>query len=101
MTADPNASDALSAPFRKDVSNSAYFGADAFQFLFDVFVASIDVIDAIDDGFAIRHERRKHKRCGSAQIRGEHGCRAERRFATDNGAPSFDFDAGAHASYVP
>ena len=33
--------------------------AESAEFLFDVFVASIDVIDAIDDGFAIRHERRE------------------------------------------
>ena len=36
-------------------------GAEAAQFFLDVLVAAVDVIDAIDDGFAIGHQPRQHQ----------------------------------------
>jgi hypothetical protein len=38
---------------RQDVADPADLGADGFQFFFDFFVAAVDVVDAVDDGFAI------------------------------------------------
>jgi hypothetical protein len=37
----------------QDFPDAANLGADAAQFLFDIFVAAVDVIDAVDNGFAI------------------------------------------------
>jgi hypothetical protein len=53
--------DSLRASFGKDVSDPANLGANHSQLLLDVFVASVDVVDAIDDGFAIGDESSQHQ----------------------------------------
>ena len=47
-------------------------GSDRGQFGFDVFVAAIDVINAIDHGFAFCDERREDERSAGAQVGGDH-----------------------------
>ena len=39
--------------FTEDVSHAADLGADAAEFLFKVLVAAIEVVDAVEDGFAV------------------------------------------------
>ncbi len=41
---------------REDFADALDFRADAAQFFFNVFVAAVDVVDAVDDGFAVGHE---------------------------------------------
>ena len=69
----------------------------ARQFFFDVFVAAVDVVDAVDDGLAVGDEGGEDERGGGAQVAGEDGGGAERSFAADDGAAAFDFDVCAHA----
>ena len=40
--------------FGEHLADTADLGSDSFQLFFDVLVAAIDVVDAVDDGFAIR-----------------------------------------------
>src|SRR5271155_1799734 len=81
----------------EDVADATYFGAHGFQFFFDVLVASIQVIDAVDDGLAVGDQGGKHQRGGGAQVRGEYGRGAKRSSAAYDGAAAFDLDIGAHA----
>src|SRR5579872_4561385 len=46
----------------QDFSDAANLSADSAQLFFDVLVTAINVIYAIDDGFAIRDEGGKHQR---------------------------------------
>jgi hypothetical protein len=41
--------------FGEDVADAADFGAYGFQFFLDVLVAAVQVVDAVDDGLAIRN----------------------------------------------
>jgi hypothetical protein len=43
----------LQLPLREHVADAADLGANSFQFFFDLFVASVDVVDAVDDGLAV------------------------------------------------
>src|ERR1019366_9518752 len=83
--------------FGEDVAHAADFGAHSFQFFFDVLVAAVQVIDAVDDGLAVRDQGGEHERGGGAQVRGEDGGGAERSSAADDGAAAFDLDVRAHA----
>ena len=47
--------------FGEHVADAADFGAQRFEFLFDMLVAAIEVIDAVDDGLAIGDERGEHQ----------------------------------------
>jgi hypothetical protein len=42
--------------FAEDVSHAADLGSNAAEFLFEVFVAAIEVVDAVEDGFAVGDE---------------------------------------------
>jgi hypothetical protein len=39
--------------FAEDVSHAADLGADAAEFFFEVLVAAVEVVDAVEDGFAV------------------------------------------------
>lgn len=54
--------------FGKKIANTADFGADGFQFFFDVLVTAIEVVDAVDDGLSVGDEGGEHKRSGGAQV---------------------------------
>jgi len=45
----------------------------ARQFPLDALVAPVDVIDAVDDCFALGDQRGQHQRSAGAQVRGQHG----------------------------
>src|ERR1022692_4329681 len=83
---------------RKHVADAADLGADGFQLFFDFFVTAVDVVDAVDDGFAIGDEGGEDQRCAGAQVTGQDGGGAERGFATDYGAAAFNLNVGAHAN---
>ena len=38
----------------KHISDSFDLSADGLEFFFDFFVAAVDVVDAVDDGFTVR-----------------------------------------------
>jgi len=40
----------------EDFADAFYLGSDAAQFFFDALVASVDVVDAVDDGFVLGDE---------------------------------------------
>ena len=40
----------------EDIAYASYFGSDTFQFFFDVLVAAVQMIDAIDDGLAVGNQ---------------------------------------------
>ena len=69
------------------------------QFFFDILVAAVDVIHAVDDRLAFRHQRRQHQRSRSPQIGSQHRRRAQWRWAAHHRAPSFDLDVRAHAHH--
>src|ERR1700686_254165 len=83
--------------FREDVAHAADFGAYSFQFFFNVLVAAVQMIDAVDDGLSIRDEGGEHERGGGAQVGSEDGGGAQRSSAADDGAAAFDLNVGAHA----
>ena len=47
----------------EDVAEAADLGADAAEFFFEVLVAAVEVVDAVEDGFAIGDERGEDERC--------------------------------------
>ena len=51
----------LRAALRKNIPHTPDFRAHAFQFLFNILVAAIDVIHPVNDRLAIRHQRGKHQ----------------------------------------
>ena len=72
-------------------------GADGAELFFDVFVASINVVDAVDDRFPIGDQRGEDKRCGGPKVGGQDGCGTERSFAAHHCPAAFDFYIRAHA----
>ena len=60
-------------------------------------VAAVNVIDAIDDGFSIGHQRGENERGGGAEITGQDGGGAQGSLAADYGATAFNLDVSAHA----
>jgi len=64
---DPRRSTALTShrrrgPFGEEVADAADFGAHGLQLLLDILVAAVDVIHAVDDGFAVSHQGSEDER---------------------------------------
>src|SRR5690625_1436435 len=76
--------------------NSSNVGAQLLQLLFDALVATIDMIDAIDDGGALRRQPGNHQARRGAQVRRHHRRPAQRRNAGDDGAVALDRNPGPH-----
>jgi hypothetical protein len=55
---------------RQHVSDAADLGSDGAELFFDLFVASIDVVDAVDDGFAVGDQGCQNQRSAGAQVTG-------------------------------
>src|SRR5579871_2471493 len=72
-------------------------GSGARQFHFDLLIAPIDVIDAIDDGFTVRGEAREHQRSACPEVARDHLGTGESGRPLDDRLPPFDADIGAHA----
>ena len=64
----------------QDLSDAANLRAYTFEFFFDVFVAAVDVVHAVDDRLTFRHQRCQHQRSRSPQIGRQHRRRAQRRW---------------------
>src|ERR1700679_1963834 len=54
--------------FAEDVAHAADLGADVAEFFFEVFVAAVEVIDAVEDSFAVGDEGGEDERCGGAEV---------------------------------
>src|SRR5205085_6949931 len=69
--------------------------ATAAQLVLEPLEAAVEVVDAIDDGYALGRERRDHERHRSPQIGCHHRRTFERRYALDGGALTVEMDARA------
>ena len=54
--------------FGQHLANTADLRAYAFEFSFNVFVTAVNVVNAVNNGFAIRHQGGKDQRRGSTQV---------------------------------
>ena len=81
----------------ENISHAADLGADAAEFFFDVLVAAVHVVDAVEDGFAVGDESGEDEGGRGAKVRAHDGRGLERSFAADSGGPAADGDVGAHA----
>src|SRR6202023_2156941 len=71
----------------------------AAELLHDAFVAAIDVVDAVDDGFAAGHQPREDQAGAGAQVGSLHGAARELRGPADHGAAAVDGNVGPHANH--
>ena len=69
------------------------------EFFLDRRIAAIDMIDALDIGAAVGHQRGKHQARRSAQIRRHHGRRGQAFDALDDGGVALQADFRAHAPH--
>src|SRR5258705_9654960 len=74
-------------------------GAYALQLFYYAFVAAIDVVDAVDDGFAVGDQGGEDQAGAGAEVGGLHGGAGELGGAADYGAAAVDGDVGAHADH--
>ena len=70
------------------------------QLLLDVLVATIEVVDAVDDGFAVGDQPGQDQRRRSAQVGRHHRRAAELLDAADDRGVAFDADVGAQAQQL-
>lgn len=77
--------------------DAADFGSEAGEFFVDVFVASINVVEAVDFGFAFSAEACEDEGGAGAEVAGHDGCCAELVDARDIDGGSFEGDFRAHA----
>jgi len=49
--------------FAEDVAHAADLGAYSAELFFEVFVAAVEVVDAVEDGFAIGDQGSEDERC--------------------------------------
>src|SRR5580765_4941884 len=80
----------------QNFTDATDLGAHGLELLFDALVSAVDMIDAVDNGFAVSHQRGDDQRGGSAKIGALHGGGTERRFPPNDGAMALHFDVGAH-----
>ena len=59
--------------FAEDVAHAADLGADAAELFFEVLVAAVEVVDAVEDGFAVGDQRGEDQRGGGAEVRAHDG----------------------------
>jgi hypothetical protein len=83
--------------FAEDVSHAADLGAYAAELLFKVLVATVEVVDAVEDGLAVGDEGGQDERGGGAEVGAHDGGGLELGFAADGGGTAGDGDVGAHA----
>src|SRR6185312_17223483 len=79
------------------VAHAANLRAYATQLLFDVLVAAIHVVDAVENRFAVGDHRGQNQRGRGAQVRAHDGRGGERRLAAHGCGASVELDIGAHA----
>ena len=71
--------------------------AEAGEFFVDVFVASVDVVEAVDFGFALCAEACEDEGGAGAEVAGHDWGTGEVGDAFDDGGGSFEGDLGSHA----
>ena len=76
--------------FAEDVAHAADLGADAAELLFDVLVAAVHVVDAVEDGLAIGDQRGQNQRSRGAQVGAHDGGGLQRRLAANGGGAAID-----------
>src|SRR6267142_132518 len=74
-------------------------GAYALQLFYYAFVAAIDVVDAVDDGFAAGDQGGEDQAGAGAEVGGLHGGAGKLGGAADYGPAAIDGDVGAHADH--
>src|SRR5690606_21169186 len=74
--------------------------AQHLQFLFDALVATVYVVDAIDQGVALGDQRRNDQAGRSPQVGGHDRGTLEGLGAGDGGSVAFDLDLRAHAVHL-
>src|SRR5712671_7354025 len=74
-------------------------GADGAKFFHDALVAAVDVVDAVDGGFAAGDQGGEDQAGAGAEVRGLHGGAGKLRGAADYGAAAVDGNVGAHADH--
>lgn len=72
-------------------------GTEVAEFLVDVFVTAIEVIDSVNDGSALCGEASDNEGGASTEIGGHDGRTVEPFDAVDDGTGAFDGNAGSHA----
>src|SRR5262245_59797756 len=70
--------------FGQDFADAANLCADALELLFNPLIATVDVVNAVENGLAISHEGRDHERCRGAKIGALHRGRTQRGLAANN-----------------
>src|ERR1035441_6065736 len=81
----------------EDVAHASDLGAYGAEFFFEVLVAAVEVVDAVEDGLAVGDQGGEHERCGGAQVRA-HDCGGlEWSASTDGGSAALHGDVRAHA----
>ena len=83
--------------FAEDVAHAADLGADAAEFFFKALVSSVEVVDAVEDGFAVGDEGGEDEGGGGAEVRAHDGGGLEVGSSADGGGAAVDGDVGAHA----
>src|SRR2546428_14017244 len=74
---------------RNSLRDAFDFRGELPEFLVDALVAAVDVIDAVDLGFAIGREAGKHQTRARAQIARHDWCAAQSLHTFDNGTVAF------------
>src|SRR5699024_9964877 len=72
-------------------------GAQQLELFLDALVATVDVVDAVDQRLALGHQRGDHQAGGGAQVGGHHGGGLQLRHAGDDGGVALDQDLRTHA----
>lgn len=77
--------------------DAADLGTEAGEFFVDVFVASVDVVEAVDFGFAFCAEACEDEGGAGAEVAGHDWGTGEVGDALDDGSGAFEGDLGSHA----
>jgi hypothetical protein len=81
----------------EDVPHATDLGAYATELFFDALIATVDVVDAVEDRLAIGDESGQDERSGGAEVGAHDGRGLEGRLATDRGCTALHGDVGSHA----
>src|SRR5258708_21027479 len=74
-------------------------GGDGGKLFYDALVAAIDVVDAVDDGFAAGDQGGEDQAGAGAEVGGLHGGAGKLGGAADYGAAAVNGNVGTHADH--
>ncbi len=81
----------------KTSPHAADLGPDTAKLFFESLVATVEVIDAVENSFPIGDQRSQHQRRGRAQVRAHDGSGLQLRLAAHGGGAAVDSDVRSHA----